>query len=89
MPAPRRRRIQGARQSPDMAFTVIGEFSFSIIMANDHTKALPHAFGGVAQHFKIAIRIAKGRNRAPANMARNADRLAWAIINEIHARFAQ
>ena len=58
-------------------------------MANDHAEALPRAFGGIAQHLKITIRIAKGRNRALADMARNANRLAGPIINEIHAGFTQ
>src|SRR6185295_19367483 len=78
------RGVERDVEFPEMRLAVVGIFTFRIGMVDD--QAEPRATGAERrplQHFEIAVGVAEGGDRTPANVLVDADRLARLVVDEI------
>lgn len=66
-----------------MGLAVVGPFAHGIGVMNDEGKTRTCATSGPLQHLEVAVRIAKGRNGAAADMMIDPDWLAGFVVDEV------
>ena len=83
------RQVQPFRQLADIRLAVVGIFSLRIGVMNDHSESCPSARRSPLQHLKVAVGIAKGGDRASADVLLDTHGFAGSVVDEVQFWQAQ
>jgi len=78
--------IQTAHELPDVGIAVVRPLAFGVGVMNDDAEARPLRAGCPLEHFEVAVRIAEGYRRPPADGLVDADRLPRFVVVEVNLR---
>src|SRR6188508_2350037 len=67
----------------DMALAVVGELAHGIGVMDEAHEARAGTARGILQHLLVAVGVAEGEDRAAADEAVDADRLARPVVDEL------
>src|SRR5262245_43787316 len=82
-PATRAALVECLVEAADMGVAVVGVFALGIGVVHDAHETRARAARGIFKHLLVAIGVAEGEDRATADEAVDADRLAVSVVDEL------
>ena len=77
------RPVECLDQRAELELPIVGNLTVGVVMMDEQREASTWTGPGVAQHWKIAVRISKREQRSATDMEANVTRLRLAIVEAV------
>ena len=70
---------------PDVRIAVVGRLAFGVGVMDEHSEAGAFPGSGPLEHLEVTIGVARGEDRAAADVLLNADGFAVLVVDEVES----